>query len=311
MSVSFLSFFASLVVGHAAAAASWTSRPWAAVRGLTASEIKQRFLGVRDDFPAALRVEAWTPPKGLSDPPSSFDWRTTNVSSCIGPVVDQSPGGEHCGSCWAVSATETFSDRRCIAAAARPKSDDARLEGRLELSALDLIACDKKCHALHRECNNGCLGGYPDLAWKFMESDGLVAATCMPYNLSKQFVCPLPICKPPLDQTKHKVRRSYKVYGGGDGMRKEIASNGPVQATFTVYQDFFNYSSGVYRHVSGRRLGLHAVKVVGYGVAPDGTKFWSALNSWGPTFGLNGTFEIAEGECGFEESVLAGEPLLP
>ena len=31
-----------------------------------------------------------------------------------------------------------------------------------------------------------------------------------------------------------------------------VAANGPVSACFVVYQDFFSYQSGIYKHVTGR-----------------------------------------------------------
>lgn len=37
-----------------------------------------------------------------------------------------------------------------------------------------------------------------------------------------------------------------------------------MSSGFDVYQDFMNYKSGVYKHVSGSLLGGHAVKIVGY-----------------------------------------------
>ena len=39
--------------------------------------------------------------------------------------------------------------------------------------------------------------------------------------------------------------------------------------------------------------------------------YWTALNSWGASFGMNGTFNIAMGECGFEQSVYSAVPHLP
>jgi cathepsin B len=43
-------------------------------------------------------------------------------------------------------------------------------------------------------------------------------------------------------------------------------TNGPVEASFTVYQDFLSYKTGVYHHTTGSALGGHAVKMVGWGV---------------------------------------------
>jgi len=42
-------------------------------------------------------------------------------------------------------------------------------------------------------------------------------------------------------------------------------TKGPVEACFSVYEDFLSYKSGVYIHQSGRELGGHCVKIVGWG----------------------------------------------
>jgi len=304
-------------------AAGWTAsaQPFPAARGLGASDIQQRFLGVAQTAADNWAPEAATPAPQVSLPPS-FDWRANaSLSGCIGPVVEQSPvinGTVHkCGSCWAVSAVETLSDRLCLAERTRAAPPEPAAP-RLELSALDLIACDKECkYPFHRDCNMGCLGGFPSLAWDFFHKEGVVSASCMPYNLSKQLLCPLTPCEPKALRSRHKVKRSYQVFGGDsfDGIRHELVANGPVQATFAVFEDFMHYTGGVYRHVAGRKLGLHAVKVIGFGSATaNGTNapYWLAINSWGPTFGVNGTFMIGAGDSGtgFEQQVLAGEPCL-
>jgi len=38
-----------------------------------------------------------------------------------------------------------------------------------------------------------------------------------------------------------------------------------VTAAFTVYEDFVTYKTGVYKHTTGKALGGHAVKIIGYG----------------------------------------------
>ena len=48
---------------------------------------------------------------------------------------------------------------------------------------------------------------------------------------------------------------------------------GPVETAFTVYSDFENYVSGIYKHVSGTAAGGHAVKIVGWGVE-GGQEYW-------------------------------------
>ena len=80
------------------------------------------------------------------------------------------------------------------------------------------------------------------------------------------------------------------------------------QVAFTVYEDFEYYTGGVYQHVSGKSLGGHAVKMVGWGV-DNGTPYWTCVNSWNDSWGEKGTFRILRGsnECGIEGSVVAGD----
>lgn len=86
-------------------------------------------------------------------------------------------------------------------------------------------------------------------------------------------------------------------------------TNGPIEVAFTVYEDFVTYKSGVYTHHSGKKLGGHAVKMVGWGVE-NGTPYWLLVNSWNETWGDQGTFKIRRGvnECGIESGCVAALP---
>lgn len=88
-------------------------------------------------------------------------------------------------------------------------------------------------------------------------------------------------------------------------------THGPVEAAFTVYNDFLTYKSGVYRHTSGAALGGHAIKIVGWGVE-NGTPYWLVANSWNEDWGDKGFFKILRGknECGIEGEIVAGIPKL-
>ena len=89
-----------------------------------------------------------------------------------------------------------------------------------------------------------------------------------------------------------------------------IMEGGPVETAFTVYSDFENYVSGVYKHTSGQMMGGHAVKFVGWGV-DNGTKYWKVANSWNPYWGEKGYFRIIRGDSqgngGIEDGV-TGSP---
>jgi cathepsin B len=90
-------------------------------------------------------------------------------------------------------------------------------------------------------------------------------------------------------------------------MQLEIQNNGPVETTFYVYGDFYNYRSGVYSHVSGLYYGMHAVKVIGWGVS-NGVNYWIAQNSWGTSWGESGYFRIKFGEVSFDQTMYACAP---
>jgi cathepsin B len=94
-----------------------------------------------------------------------------------------------------------------------------------------------------------------------------------------------------------------------------------LQAAFDVYDDFFNYKSGVYQHTSGSLAGGHAVRIIGWGTE-NSTPYWLVANSWGRFWGLDGRasvrvetrifcagyFKILRGsnECGIEHGIVAG-----
>ncbi|KAK7487324.1 hypothetical protein BaRGS_00021413 [Batillaria attramentaria] len=298
---------------------------WKAGRNFHPSyaEDVKRLMGV--DYEASLAYTLKTMPlkkdwKGLTmkDLPDNFDAREkwTNCPS-LKEVRDQG----NCGSCWAFGAVEAMSDRICIA------SNGAN---NAHLSAEDVMTC---C----RTCGNGCNGGFPAGAWSYFDRDGVVTGGqynskqgCQPYEIpacDHHVVGKLSPCKGDsktprcskkceagynntFEKDKHYGARSYMVRGE-EKIMEELYTNGPVEAAFTVYNDFLQYKSGVYRHTSGSALGGHAVKILGYGVE-NGDKYWLVANSWNPDWGDNGFFKILRGEdeCGIEGQIVAGEPKL-
>jgi cathepsin B len=75
-----------------------------------------------------------------------------------------------------------------------------------------------------------------------------------------------------------------------------LYNNGPVEAYFKVYEDFFSYKSGVYTRQSGLKGGALGVKMLGWGFdEASGLNYWLCANSWGIGWGELGFFKIAMG----------------
>ena len=252
-----------------------------------------------------------------ADLPDEYDPRTAYPKcESLREIRDQSG----CGSCWAFGAVEAMSDRICILSG---QTDQRRV------SAQNMLAC---CSS----CGFGCDGGYPAYAWRYWKSTGLPTGGlygdktwCQPYAFppcdhhidGSHGACgdySTPKCVKNCDDGNKATYSSDLMYGasaysvsGEKNIMQEIYENGPVEASFTVYNDFPTYSSGVYQHVSGSSLGGHAIKMLGWGVE-NGVKYWLCANSWNEEWGDKGYFKIRRGnnECGIENSVNAGVPKL-
>ena len=77
-----------------------------------------------------------------------------------------------------------------------------------------------------------------------------------------------------------------------DERKQMVSKDGPCETHFYVYNDFFSYKSGVYKHKTGSKGGGHAVKMIGYG-HENGLDYWLCANSWGEKWGMKGFFKMA------------------
>ncbi|KAB0792325.1 hypothetical protein PPYR_14284 [Photinus pyralis] len=249
--------------------------------------------------------------------PDEFDSRQ-QWPDC--PTIREIRDQGSCGSCWAFGAVEAMSDRVCI-----------HSEGKVNFhfSSEDLVSC---CYT----CGMGCNGGYPGSAWSYWVRHGIVSGGqfgteegCKPYEIApcehhvngSRLPCtgegPTPPCKEecrkgyPIPYKKDRLhgKKSYSVAGDVKSIQAEIMKNGPVEGAFSVYADFVNYKSGVYKHVTGEELGGHAIRILGWGVE-NGMPYWLVANSWNSDWGDKGYFKILRGEdhCGIEGSITAGLP---
>ena len=109
------------------------------------------------------------------------------------------------------------------------------------------------------------------------------------------------------DDDKYYGKNYYGVPQNETEIMAEIFTYGSIDSLFVVYEDFQHYKSGIYQHMYGKALGMHSVRLIGWGVE-RGEKYWLAANSWGTSFGDAGYFKIRKGvnECGVEASLVAG-----
>lgn len=257
--------------------------------------------------------------KSRDDLPEFFDLREKYpLCESLREIRDQGS----CGSCWAFGASGVMSDRICI-------HSNQTLQTRI--SAVHLISCCKYC-------GRGCRGGWPPYAYKFWVKKGIPSGgvygdktTCKPYVFPSCDRVPGPgeRCDPeyrPTPQCTNECiseydkslkedlnfgKEYYYISRKEKKIMTEIYENGSVEVLYRIYADFPLYKSGVYQHITGKRVGLHAVRILGWGVE-NGVKYWLCMNSWNANWGDNGYFKIIRGvnSCGIEGLVVAGIPKL-
>jgi C1A family cysteine protease len=219
---------------------------------------------------------------GAVGAPASFDWRNVGGTNYITPIEDQ--GG--CGSCVAFGTIAT------IEGTARVYRGNPNLA--IDLSEAQLFYCYARSQGY--SCGTGW---WPNNAFDFAKNNGLVDAACFPYTAGDQ------ACNLCGDwQNRLTYISGWHTVGGVADMKAWISSRGPVSTCFTVYNDFFYYAGGVYRHVTGNVAGGHCVSVVGY---DDANGCWICKNSWGTGFGEGGFFRIAYGNCGIDAEMWLAE----
>lgn len=211
--------------------------------------------------------------------PSAYDLRDVGGKSFVTQIKDQ----KNCGSCVAFGTTATIESRL------RVQRNDPNLA--IDLSEAHLFFC----HG--RDDGASCsTGWWPQKAFDAIKSKGIVDEACYPYEngLSKQD------CSGLCSNWAERVIKitGYTVLTNKPAeIKKWISTNGPVSACFIVYQDFFSYKNGIYKHVTGAQSGGHCVTIVGYN---DNPGYWICKNSWGTGWGEQGFFRIAYGECGID-----------
>ncbi len=237
-------------------------------------------LALREQAATAMLAQARTAAGGsAAAPPSHVDWRDVGGASYVSAVRDQAG----CGSCVAFGTTAVLESMVRIAA------EEPALP--VDLSEAYVFFCLGPHHGAGA-CPEG--GWWPDDALAAMAS-GVSDEANFPYTDADQ------PCGRGADWASRLTRfRSWTRKTSISAMKRYLASVGPMAACFSVYEDFYYYTGGVYRYhkaTSGDLVGGHCVQVIGY---DDATSCWLARNSWGTGWGEDGFFRIAYGTAGFD-----------
>ncbi|XP_070810901.1 tubulointerstitial nephritis antigen [Pituophis catenifer annectens] len=239
---------------------------------------------------------------------ASYEW-----PGWIHDPLDQ----RNCAASWAFSTASVAADRIAIHSQGRFTDN---------LSPQNLVSCAIKNQ-------HGCKGGSISNAWSYIKKHGLVSHACYPlfWNQLHPLTCAITSVfdaegkRRAIKPCPNQFETSNRIYQCGSPYRipskeadimREIRENGPVQAIMKVYEDFFLYKSGIYRHTSEEpqhepQERSHSVKLVGWGMLEDvegqWQKYWIAANSWGISWGESGYFRILRGqnECDIEKLIIA------
>ena len=256
---------------------------------IKSDEYKKRLCGLKKEAPpkstSESSIRAVLTEAGGDPLPAFFDWREQHGRDYITSIKDQA----NCGSCWAFAA-------------------NASLEGNInayynnpnlnpDLSEQDLVSC---FHG--KGCSGATLTQIREIFSNYYQATGIPIESCFPYTAADSD------CSYKCSNWQSVVWKT-KSYVDSQSIKETLIESGPVEVGMEVYSDFFSYSGGIYRHVSGSLKGYHAVTIVGFGVY-DGQDYWIVKNSWGENWGEEGYFRIFTGECGIDSwfALTAVEP---
>jgi C1A family cysteine protease len=206
---------------------------------------------------------------------ASFDSRNVGGSSYVTPIKNQL----NCGSCVAFGTC----------AATEVTAGYLRGQPGLQLNLSEQQLFFVHGPATGASCANGW---WPEHAFSALQNQGVTFEDYMPYNPAGGGAL-----NPDWPNKKAQITGFSTLTGNVAAMKQHIQNYGAVSACLIVYQDFFSYGGGVYKHVSGAQAGGHCVCLIGF---DDALGCWIAKNSWGTGWGEQGFFRIGYGQCAIE-----------
>lgn len=205
-------------------------------------------------------------PSKFKAAPASLNWTDLGL---VNAVDDQ----KMCGSCYA------FASVGVVEGVMLRKNSSTRL------SVQQIVDCDK--------VDEGCNGGEPINALKWIKRNGLGSASNYPYT-SNEGKCqqndPLSMLssvgKTMLYGNEKRLKDFVANYGPVAGKKSWMGLSIQIQLFFfykvaiNAADSLMNYKSGVYNNPKCPKQQDHAVLLVGYGTDPKYGDYWLVKNSW-------------------------------
>ncbi|WKZ16788.1 MAG: C1 family peptidase [Candidatus Jettenia caeni] len=208
---------------------------------------------------------------------TSVDWRNRWGANWITSIRDQNG----CNACWAFAGV-------------------ALVEAMVRIE--DAIWTRLSEGDVHRGIGAQCAdyGNIGNVS-NFFVNNGFADPGCFPWTTNN------PPYTPTQDRNGRTVRGPAFQWTGTVQQAKDwIDTVGPLITWLEVWNDFFGYSTGVYRRStdpSNTQAGSHFMLVIGYS---DALQAWLCKNSWGQGWGMNGYCWIAYGDSGIDSYAKAG-----
>jgi hypothetical protein len=100
--------------------------------------------------------------------------------------------------------------------------------------------------------NFGCMGGYMIPAIDFLITEGVTTFDCMAYQNNVMDGCTFRCDDETKPYEKYYCKAgSLKIETDRWEMQRDIYENGPVMVGLMVYEDLYNYESGIYEYTAG------------------------------------------------------------
>ncbi|RKP45269.1 C1 family peptidase [Trinickia fusca] len=215
--------------------------------------------------------------------PLTWDWRNVGGNNYISAIKDQGS----CGSCVAFGTAATLDGSARVVR--KTPVNSVFGNAMQDLSEAQLFYCG----AEGQDGRTCATGWWPASALNYAQVTGVAPESYFPYEAGDQ-PCRLNAGW----QTKLTTLNQSGYLTTPVAMKQWLATRGPLIACFSVYADFYGYSSGVYRYNgSAPYEGGHCISVIGY---DDNQQAWLCKNSWGTGWGMGGYFLIGYGQCGID-----------